>query len=509
MKINQLKAGAVLSYATQGVHILTGLLYTPVMLRLLGQSEYGLYQLVYSVVSYLSLLSLGFGSSYVRFFSRFKVKGENEEIEKLNGMFMTIFSVIAAICILCGGVMIKNAGSIFGGGLSAEELHKARILLAIMIVNMAVTFINSVFSSIMTAHEKFFFQRLVKLLREIFNPFLTLPLLFMGYGSVAMVSITTILTVLGLFADGFFCIKKLKVRFRFSSFDLSLFKEMWGFTFFIFLGMIVDQLNWSVDKFLLGRMIGTSAVAVYGVAAQLNTLYITLSAAVSAVFISRVNFIVAKNNDNNLLTELFIRVGRIQFLVLGLIVTGYIIFGREFIALWAGKGYSEAYLIGLFLMIPATVPLVQNLGIEIQRAKNMHKARAIVYLLVAIGNIFVSIPCIKKWGATGAAIGTAISLTLGNILFMNWYYHKRMNLDMLSFWKSITGILVPTIFCAVLGKLTKGFLLIKGSLVSLLVVIFLYCVMYAVIIWLFGMNVSEKNLVLKPLGKVGNKLCKK
>ncbi|MBR5614069.1 MAG: oligosaccharide flippase family protein [Clostridia bacterium] len=509
MKFNQLKAGAILSYATQGVHILTGLLYTPVMLRLLGQSEYGLYQLVYSVVSYLSLLSLGFGASYVRFFSRYKVKDENEEIEKLNGMFMTIFSVIAVICILCGGIMIKNATSIFGSGLTETELYKARILLAIMIFNMAVTFINSVFSSIMTAHEKFFFQRLVKLLREIFNPFLTLPLLFMGYGSIAMVAITTILTVAGLVADGFFCIKKLKVRFRFSSFELSVFKEMWGFTFFIFLGMIVDQLNWSVDKFLLGRMIGTSAVAVYGVAAQLNTLYITLSAAVSAVFIPRVNFIVAKNDDNNLLTDLFIKVGRIQFLVLGLVVTGFIIFGREFIALWAGKGYGEAYLIGLFLMIPATVPLVQNLGIEIQRAKNMHKARALVYLLVAIGNIFVSIPCIKKWGTSGAAIGTAISLTVGNILFMNWYYYKRMNLDMFLFWKKLMRLLSLSAICVGLGEITKTFLLIPESLGSLIAVILLYCVIYAVLIWLFGMNISEKNLVLKPLEKLRNKLCKK
>ncbi|MBO4941350.1 MAG: polysaccharide biosynthesis protein [Clostridia bacterium] len=508
MKINQLKAGAILSYATQGVHILTGLLYTPVMLRLLGQSEYGLYQLVYSVVAYLSLLSLGFGSSYVRFFSRYKVKEQNHEVEKLNGMFMTIFSVIAAICILCGGVMIKNAESIFGDGLTVDELHKTRILLAIMIVNMAVTFINSVFSSIMTAHEKFFFQRLVKFLRELFNPFLTLPFLFMGYGSVAMVAITTILSVSGLVADGFFCIKKLKVRFRFSAFDFSLFKEMWRFTFFIFLGMIVDQLNWSVDKFLLGRMIGTSAVAVYGVAAQLNTLYITLSSAVSAVFIPRVNFIVAKNVDNSLLTDLFIRVGRIQFLVLGLVVTGYIVFGKEFIALWAGKGYSEAYLIGLLLMIPATVPLVQNLGIEIQRAKNMHKARAVVYLLVAIGNVFVSIPCIKKWGTSGAAVGTAISLTIGNILFMNWYYHKKMRIDVFLFWKRLMGLLGISAICVGLGKFAKMFFLIPESLGSLIVVILFYCVIYAGLIWLFGMNISEKNLLLKPLEKVRNKLCK-
>ena len=54
MRINQRKAGVMLSYTSEAVKILSSLLYTPIMLRLLGQSEYGLYSLVHSVVAYLS-----------------------------------------------------------------------------------------------------------------------------------------------------------------------------------------------------------------------------------------------------------------------------------------------------------------------------------------------------------------------------------------------------------------------------------------------------------------------
>jgi len=479
------------------------------MLRLLGQSEYGLYQLVYSVVSYLSLLSLGFGASYVRFYSRYKSQNNSDEISKLNGMFMTIFTIIALVCILCGFVMVQNARSIFGKGLTAAELSKAKILLSIMVLNMVATFINSVFSSIITAHERFFFQKLVYFIKELFNPFLTLPLLIIGYGSIAMVSITTILTFTVLIADLFFCLKKLKVKFNFHKFQFSLFREMWAFTFFIFINMIVDQINWSIGKFLLGRMIGTSAVAVFGVAAQLNSLYLTLSTAVSGVFIPRVNLIVASGGDNNRLSNLFTKVGRIQFLILGLIITGYILFGKEFIALWAGPGYDSAYIIGLFLMVPVTVPLIQNLGIEIQRAKNKHQARSVVYLLVAICNIFVSIPCIKKWGASGAAVGTAVSLTAGNILFMNWYYHNRMHLDMLCFWKNIISLLIPTAAVTVIGFLLKKLILVPNLPISLVFVILLYSVLYILALWTFGMNTNEKDLVQKPINKVRSILWKK
>ena len=109
MKINQLKIGSLLSYLQMGLSLIIGLLYTPVMIRLLGQSEYGLYQLTNSTVSYLSLLSLGFGSAYVRFFARYRAKSDEEGVSKLNGMFLIIFSVMAVICLGCGIALLSNA----------------------------------------------------------------------------------------------------------------------------------------------------------------------------------------------------------------------------------------------------------------------------------------------------------------------------------------------------------------------------------------------------------------
>ena len=501
MKISQLKVGVVLSYATQIIQILSGLLYTPIMLRLLGQSEYGLYQLVYSVVSYLTLLSMGFGSAYMRFYARYKVNNDDDGVAKLNGMFLAIFSVISVICLLCGLVMITNAKAIFGNGLTSTELQKAKILMAIMVLNLAISFMGSVFQSNITAHEQFFFQRLVQFLKALFNPFLTLPLLLLGFGSIGMVTITTLLTVSVFISDIIFCNKKLKIKFKFKGFNFPLLKEMWVFTFFIFMNMIVDQLNWSIDKFLLGRFMGTVAVAIYGVAAQLNAMYMTFSCAISGVFIPRVNFIVSEKKDDKKLTDIFTRVGRVQFILIALIILGYIFFGQAFIGYWAGAGYEDAYIIGIYLMIPVSVPLIQNLGIEIQRAKNMHKARSIVYLFIAISNIFVSIPCIKLWGTKGAAIGTAISLLVGNGLFMNIYYHKKIGLDIIYFWKEIMkftpSLIIPIILgIAVMKYVTfSSIFMLGGAIIA-------YVIIYCISMWFLGMNDYERGLISVPMKKL-------
>lgn len=471
------------------------------MLRLLGQSEYGLYQLVYSVVSYLSLLSLGFGSSYLRFYSRYKAQNDEAGVAKLNGMFMIIFCSISVICILCGSVMIGNIRVIFGTGLTDAEYETARILMGMLIINLAMTFPNSVFNCSITAHEKFLFQKLLILLQNVFSPFLTLPLLIMGYGSIGMVSVTTFLTFVLLLSNMFFCFNKLHIRFMFREIQISLLKEMWVFTFFIFLNQIIDQVNWSVDKFLLGRFAGTTAVAVYGVGGQINTLYLQFSTSISNVFVPKVNKIVAESNDNEQLTKLFTKVGRIQFLVLGLVLSGFIFFGDPFIKMWAGKQYSASYAVAILLIAPVTVPLIQNLGIEIQRAKNMHKARSVVYLFIAIANVFISIPLIKLIGSAGAALGTAISLIAGNIIFMNWYYHVRIGMNMIYFWKEIAKFIPALIAPCAVGIVIMNFVNITG-LVKLGVFAVVYTAVYGLSMYFLGMNEEEKQLVMGPIKKI-------
>ncbi|WP_301092807.1 lipopolysaccharide biosynthesis protein [Thomasclavelia cocleata] len=252
MKINQLKIGVVLSYITMFIHNIISILYTPIMLRLLGKSEYGLYQLVFSVVSYLGLLSFGFGSAYVRFYSRYKVKNDEDGIARLNGMFITIFLIIALISIVSGSILVFNIETIFKQGLTGSEIDTARILMILMVFNLAVTFPSSVFDSYVTAHECYFFQRVIGLLQTVLNPFLTLPLLLMGYKSISLVTITTVLTLGKFIMNIYYCRKKINMKFKFKNIQFSLLKEIWVFSFFIFLNMIVDQINWSVDKFILG-----------------------------------------------------------------------------------------------------------------------------------------------------------------------------------------------------------------------------------------------------------------
>lgn len=502
--VNQLKIGVILSYLITGINMLIQLIYTPVMIRLLGQSEYGLYTLVGSVVSYLSLFSLGFTGAYLRFYSRYESRKDEDGVARLNGMFLVMFLLMSVAALVCGMILSCFTEQLFGSNLTAGELKTAGVLMRFLVVNIALTFPSSLFNSMISAHEQFLFQRILNLASIICNPFICLPLLIAGYGSVAVVAVTTAITFIKLIVDAWYCLKKLHIRFDFSRFEFSLLKEIGSFSFFLFLNMIIDQINWSVDKFILGRVSGTTAVAVYGVGAQINSLYTLFSTSISSVFAPRVNRIAASKSNTMLeeFTALFIKVGRIQSLVLFLVASGFVIFGKFFITdIYTTEEYAMSYPVALLLILPVTVPLIQNLGIEIQRAVNKHQARAVIYFAMAIINTCVSIPLGTLYGPVGCALGTAGSLLIANGLIMNIYYHKAIGIDMIAFWKSILSLSKGMIIPCVVGAFIMYFIEFRG-IMDFAIWVMVYTAVYCGSMWIFGMNQYEKDLIMQPIKKL-------
>lgn len=502
-KSNQLKAGVIISYASTIIGIFINIIYTPLLTSLLGQSEYGLYTVVASVVNYLSLFSLGFGSAYLRYYARYKEKNEQEKIYKLNGMFLLVFMFLALCAFIAGLFLVSNAQVVLGNKINSSELQTAKLLMFILVINIVLTFPAGVFNSIIVAHENYIFQRSVNLLSRILNPLLVLPLLLAGYKSVAVVCVTTGLTLLNLLINIGYCFFKLHTKFIFKKMEFVILKDIMYFSFFVFLNMIIDQVNWSIDKFLLIRFSGTAAVAVYGIASQFNSFYLGFSTTISSVFEPRVNQIVAKDTEktNKMLTDLFTKVGRIQFMIMLLLLSGFIFFGKYFISIWVGNTYAQAYYVILLLIVPVTIPLIQNLGIEIQRAKNMHQFRSIIYFFVALCNVMISIPLTKEYGPIGSAFGTAISLIIGNCIIMNIYYHKKIGLDMGVFWKNILSLVPAMIPSIIIGIIVMKYI-VFSSFVSYLLLIFIYTVIYCISMWKLGMNEQEKDIVRAFINKL-------
>ena len=184
--MNQVRAGAVLSYVSLFLTTFLGVVYTPFMLRQMGQSEFGLYSLAASVIAYLTLFDFGFGNAVVRFTAKFRAEGKVREQYEMFGLFLLLYCAIAVLAGTAGWFLCAHAEAMFGATMTAEELSRARLILGLLAGNLALTFPFTIFRSIITAYEDFVFQRLVNIARILLQTGIMIPLLLWGYKAVAL-----------------------------------------------------------------------------------------------------------------------------------------------------------------------------------------------------------------------------------------------------------------------------------------------------------------------------------
>ena len=507
MPVNQLKAGVVLNYVVIFLNTVVGLLYTPYMLRMMGQSEYGLYSLVASVIAYLTVLDLGFGNAIVRYTAKFRAEKKTEEQYEMFGMFFLLYLVIGIIAFGIGLGLYFNVGTLFGDTMTAVELDRARIMMLLLVANLAFTFPMSIWGSIIQAYEDFVFQKSLNIFRIILNTAVMICLLHFGYKAVAMVVVQTIFNVLTLVVNFIYCRRKLNIHiyFRFKHFHWGFLKEVAIYSFWIFLNAIMDRVYWSTGQFVLGAIVGTAAVAVFAIAIQLEGMYMQFSTAISSVFLPKVTAMVATNRSRKEISDLFIRTGRMQYIVLAYILSGFIIFGRQFIELWAGAGYTDAYIISLLFFIPLTVPLIQNLGITILQARNEMKFRSVLYIIIALVSLAMQIVLTRFFGGIGCAMGVSGALVVGQILIMNVYYQRRQDLDIKTFWKEISKMSIIPIVLIFSAMLVIRHFFALDSWGKLILGIAAFSLVYIPLFFRFSMTDDERNLFISMFHKIFDK----
>lgn len=501
MKINQLKTGVLLSYLVIFLNTTIGLIYTPYMLRMLGKSEYGLYALVISVIGYITILDLGFGNAIVRYTAKYRAEGKLEDQYSMFGLFLLLYSIIGVIAFSIGIYFYYNVEFLFGTTMTIEELNKSGIMILIMVFNLSISFPFSIFGAIITAYEQFVFQKSIQIIRIILNTLVMVLILEAGYKAIGMVVVVSIFNLLTLFTNYLYCKFKLRIKILFKKVDTSFLKEVSIYSFYIFLAVIMDKVYWNSGQFILGSVIGTAAIAVFAVAIQLKGIYMNFSTAIVGLFLPKITTMVTQNNSKSKVSDVFIKTGRLQFIIMSFILTGFILFGKKFIIYWAGEDYQDAYYMALLFITTLTVPLIQNLGITILQARNQMKFRSIMFFFISILSLLLQVPLAKEYGGIGVAVAICISIFLGQIITMNIYYHIKQKINILKFWKEI--------FKMALVPIAVGFFIYFIETIfpintwyEYFTFIFIFIFLYTPCFWFFSLNNYEKKLLSTTFKKL-------
>ena len=500
--LSQRKAGAMMGYANIIVKNIVSLLYTPMLLSFVGQADYGVFQTANNFIVSLQLLTFGFNGAYIRFYMQRSVKGDQEGVRRLNGMYLILYLFICAVAVALGLTISLVCGTLFSSSFTADQVVLASSVMTILTFNVATTLLSTVFDACIVSHERFTFQQSRQMLTTIATPALALLLLYQGDGVVGVAIAQLIVNVVLLLLNARYAVGKLGMRFDIRHPDSSLFKAVAVFSGWLFLNQLFDLITMNVPSVILAAMSGAVAVAIFAIAVSLRSVFYSLSTTISGMFIPLINKIVVEHDDNVELTKLMTRVGRYQALAWWWVLGGFIVVGRWFINVWAGPDYGQAYWLTIAMVAPATVPLIQNTGIEIQKAKNRHKPRSIAYLACSIVDLVVTFLLAGNFGAWAAAIGYDVYIILGSWLFMNWYYQNRIGLDMFYFWKKTLPIIASCAGAAGICLVGTRLLPVAG------IATFLgwgaaYTLICVVILWSSVLNQDEKGQFKRVFAKLG------
>lgn len=217
---------------------------------------------------------------------------------------------------------------------------------------------------------------------------------------------------------------------------------------------------------------------------------------ISCVFYPKVSILYQEENGNKKVSDLFIQVGRVTFMVIMLILSGFIVFGKEFLMIWVGNGYAEAYYVAIVVMIPFSVDLSQNLALTILQVKKQYGFRAKIYFLSAFINIIATAVLASYFGIIGAAVSTGISMAITSGLIMNWYYWKRARLDVIKFWKESASIIAVSIMMIFFSHWIKHCESVPNvSFIRFGIEILIYSIVYVFIMYMFVMKPEEKEQI--------------
>lgn len=499
--MSERKIGIILSYINIILQTIINFLYVPLLLYYMGQSEYGLYQLMGSIIAYFGIMDFGLTSATIRTYIKYKVEKKYKQVENFLAMTQRIYICICIFAVIIGGILYNFLDEIFSNSLTTSELISAKYIFILLLLNIVITFLGMVYRSVITANEKFLFLKGIETIQLILQPFAVLLVMQAMPTAFAMVCVITVMNLILTGIRIYYCYDKINMKMKYFYWDKSAFDEMKILAVSVFIVTIVDQIFWRTNQIILGITSGTAVVAIYSIASLVYMNYMVLSTTISGVYLPKISKLVAENVPDSVLSNEFLKVGRIQYYLLALVSSGFIVFGKEFIILWTNDNFIDAYYIAIVIIVPFTINLIQNISNCIMQAKNVYNFRAYVYLGVGIFNLILAIPAAKYYGGIGAASVSGMALFISNGLIMNWYFKKYLNIDIKTFWKQISKITISVILCGFIGILLN-YILGVGNISILILKLLLYILIYMIIMWITSFNKDEKILFFKLKNKL-------
>lgn len=491
----QIKLGAMISYAAIAINIVATLLYTPWMVRQIGQANYGLFTLATSLIN-LFLIDFGISSAMSRFLSKYRAEGKQEEIKQLLGATYKLFLFLDLLLLVVVSVVYFFLGDIYAK-LDQSELDTFRILFIIVASFNLISFPCLTQNGILTSYEKFIQLKLCDLFRKLFTIVLVVLALLLNMGVIAVVAANAIAGVVTILIKLVIIKSQIKVKASFHITQKGIYRMIFGFSVWVTVITFAQKLIYNMASSILGIVSGAIAIAIFAPASSIASYYYTVAEAINGLFLPTISRKIAADREEEI-TPLMIKVGRFQMFILSWVFVGFICVGKEFMVLWMGQDYVMSYYCTILILFPALLEYSQQIGKTTIIAKNLVKWQAIGFSIIGVVTLGLSFLLGYYFGVVGVCTSICIA-GCANVVWQCYIFSHKLHMDMKSFYlKCYLPMLIPCLLTVFLGGYLVSlfshsgwfYLVIKACIVSMV---------YLAAYFLFAMNKERKRALFQKL----------
>ena len=493
--------GLILSYLNTGLNMLCGLFLSSYLLRSLGSTDYGIYQMIASFANYLVLLEFGTGTVMTRNIVAARTKSEDSESIDKNYSTIVLISIILSVAILLVSfIFYCNIGNIYSKTLTQEQTAYGKKIFIFITIYLLASFFSQTMNGLALAFEDYIIIPLISIVRIVVRTGLLVVLVFFYKYSIIIAIVDAGIGLIIGISMVIYCKFKFFVKFKFTYFDKGILKNSMPLCIAIFLQTIVNQANSNVDKFLIGIKLNPESVTLYSVALYIYSIFSSLTTLPITMYAPQVIKSVNLGNTQDELYKELVPPSRMIVVIGGLCLFGFIACGKQFVTIVYGTEYLQAWLIAIIIMVPMFLNMSNGILINVLDATNKRMFRSAALTITTIANIVLTVFWLDWWGIIGAAVATALCVFLGQITLMNIYYSKSLKINVLRMYRlTFKGILIFHIIGALLGYIAAYF--IHNNWLGFFVGGCTYAIVFFLGYILFGMTEREKGFFKKLIRK--------
>lgn len=494
----------LLLYLRQLLVLAVSLYTSRVILASLGVSDYGIYNVVGSVVTMFTFIRSAMGNATYRYIAFALGKGEDGDLKRIFSTSLVVHTILAVLIILLSEVvgvwLLYNMLVI-----PADRMTAAFWVLQFSIMTCVIGVLSVPFDAEIIAHEKMGVFAAMSVWDVSMKLFLALLLNVLGFDKLILYGFFLMFVQLSnRIIYNIYCVRKFPETRGRSEWDKSLAKEMFGFASWNLMGNMAAIACTPVLNVFLNMFFGPVVNAARGVAVQIQ----------GAVFGFISNFQMAVNPQ---ITKNYAagNLGRMHSLIISSSKLSYYLFfcmalplcleSEQILSIWLVDVPEHAVN---FLRLVLFIMLIESWQLPLHTA-NLATGRVRKFQTIKGLTLFTILPIsyiALKMGANSESVFVIqILVTFGSLLIQLKVIQPSIGLSLRQYAKEVLlNALLVSILSAVLPIVLYNML--PHNFATLLVNCVTSVLSVLLTVYLIGLNKAEKNMVnekIKPIiGKI-------